>query len=71
MDVNPGAVIRLMEDHGVYLLIHGHTHRQAVYRFAVHGQPATRIALGSWDTGGTALEYTPQGYRFEKLAAPG
>jgi UDP-2,3-diacylglucosamine hydrolase len=71
MDVNHDAVIRVMEDHGVRVLIHGHTHRQAVHRFAVHEQPATRIALGSWDTGATVLEYTPEGYRFEKLAAPG
>jgi len=71
MDVNHGAVTRVMEDHGVNLLIHGHTHRQAVHRFAVHGQPATRIALGSWDTGGTVLEYTPDGYRFEKMTYRG
>lgn len=71
MDINHDAVIRVMEDHGVRLLIHGHTHRQAVHRYAVDGQPATRIALGSWDSGGTVLEYTPEGYRFEKLAAPG
>jgi UDP-2,3-diacylglucosamine hydrolase len=71
MDVNPGAVTRLMEDHAARLLIHGHTHRQAVHRLAVHHQPATRIALGSWDTGGTVLECTPEGHRFEKLAVPG
>ena len=71
MDVNHGAVTGVMEGNGVRLLIHGHTHRQAEHRFAVGGRPATRIALGSWDTGGTVLEFTPDGYRFEKLAAPG
>lgn len=71
MDINHGAVTRVMQDHEVRLLIHGHTHRQAVHRLAVHGEPATRIALGSWDSGGTLLEYTPEGYRFEKLATAG
>ncbi|MDH3899855.1 MAG: UDP-2,3-diacylglucosamine diphosphatase [Gammaproteobacteria bacterium] len=70
MDVDHGAVTRVMEDHGVDLLIHGHTHRQAVHNLAIDGRPATRIVLGSWDTGGNVLEYSPEGYRFEKLAAP-
>ena len=70
MDVNHDAVTRVMDDHGVRLLIHGHTHRQAVHRFAVDGQPASRIVLGSWGTDGNLLEYSPEGFRFEKLAAP-
>ena len=70
MDVNHDTVTRVMEEHGVHLLIHGHTHRQAVHQLVVDDQPATRIALGSWDTGGTVLEYKPEGYRFEELAVP-
>ncbi len=68
MDVNHETVAHIMEHHGVRLLIHGHTHRQAVHNLAVDGQSATRIALGSWDAGAHLLEYTPDGYRFENLA---
>jgi UDP-2,3-diacylglucosamine hydrolase len=67
MDVNPAAVDHAMQDHGVCLMIHGHTHRQAVHRLIIDGQPATRIALGSWDAGATVLEFTPEDYRFENL----
>ncbi|UCC56610.1 MAG: UDP-2,3-diacylglucosamine diphosphatase [Gammaproteobacteria bacterium] len=70
MDVNPDTVARVMEEHGVHLLIHGHTHRQAVHRLVIDGQPATRIVLGSWDAGGNVLEYSPAGYRFENLEVP-
>jgi UDP-2,3-diacylglucosamine hydrolase len=70
MDVNHDMVTRVMEDHGVRLLIHGHTHRQAAHSLVVERQPATRIALGSWETSGTMLEYTSEGYQFEELAAP-
>jgi len=68
MDVNPGAVTAIMQEYGVRLLIHGHTHTQGVHRFSIDDQPATRVVLGSWDTGGTLLECRPDGYRFEKLA---
>lgn len=71
MDANPDAVSHAMQAHGVHLLIHGHTHRQGVHRLTIDGQAATRIALGSWDTGATMLEFTPKGYCFEKLVAAG
>jgi UDP-2,3-diacylglucosamine hydrolase len=70
MDVSPDTVNRVMEEHGVHLLIHGHTHRRAVHKFAINGEPATRIVLGGWDAGGSVLEYSPAGYRFESLEAP-
>ncbi len=69
MDANPDTVRRTMQAHGVHLLIHGHTHRQKVHQLTIDGQPATRIALGSWDTAAALLEFTPDGYRFEALAA--
>jgi len=53
MDVTPDEVIRVMEEHGVDLLIHGHTHRPARHSLSVSGtvagvKPAERIVLGDW-----------------------
>jgi UDP-2,3-diacylglucosamine hydrolase len=46
MDVNTGAVVAAMREHGVTRLIHGHTHRPAA-RLTVDGRPAS----GRWPTG--------------------
>lgn len=48
MDVNQHEVERCMQEHGVTRLIHGHTHRPAIHRFALHGRECTRIVLGDW-----------------------
>lgn len=48
MDVNQLEVERMMASHGVTRLIHGHTHRPAVHRFAANGRELTRIVLGDW-----------------------
>ncbi len=48
MDVNAGEVARIMEHHGVDLLIHGHTHRPAIHTLHHPSGPATRIVLGDW-----------------------
>ena len=52
MDVTPDEVMRVMEQHGVDLLIHGHTHRPARHSLSVSGpsgvKPAERIVLGDW-----------------------
>ena len=48
-DVNPDEVARIMTQHKVRTLIHGHTHRPAVHELGDHKQ---RIVLGDWDTQG-------------------
>lgn len=48
MDVTPEEIIRVMSEHGVRTLIHGHTHRPDVHTLEVSGEPATRIVLGDW-----------------------
>jgi len=63
-DVSLEAVIRNMCDYGVRLLIHGHTHRQARHPLAIGRETATRISLGSWESGGHYLECTPGDCRF-------
>lgn len=48
MDVNPQEVERVMREHQVTRLIHGHTHRPAVHRFVANDKNLTRIVLGDW-----------------------
>ncbi|MDR9438843.1 MAG: UDP-2,3-diacylglucosamine diphosphatase [Halomonas sp.] len=48
MDVTPGEVVKVMAEHGVTTLIHGHTHRPTVHELEVEGQPAKRYVLGDW-----------------------
>jgi UDP-2,3-diacylglucosamine hydrolase len=49
MDVTPDEVVRVMENHNVSQLIHGHTHRPAEHELEVNGEAAKRIVLGDWD----------------------
>ena len=68
MDVNPQAVVRVMEKHQVHWLIHGHTHRPDVHNLMVHGEPAHRVVLGAWHTEGSMVKVTPDGV--ELIAFP-
>ena len=61
IDVTPDEVPRIMAEHGVRTLIHGHTHRPAVHQLLVNRQPARRIVLGDWDTHGWALQVDENG----------
>ena len=54
-DVNPGAVLTTMHQHGVRRLIHGHTHRPAIHTIELDGEPAERIVLGDWYEQGSVL----------------
>lgn len=48
MDVTSDEVERVLQEAGVDLLIHGHTHRPARHTLAVNGKSAERIVLGDW-----------------------
>ena len=61
IDVTPDEVPRIMAEHGVRTLIHGHTHRPAEHTLEVSGQSARRIVLGDWDSQGWALQIDEQG----------
>jgi len=61
MDVNPQAVIEVMEKHRVQWLIHGHTHRPDVHTLCANGEPAHRVVLGAWHTEGSMVKVTPDG----------
>ncbi|UYP28785.1 UDP-2,3-diacylglucosamine diphosphatase [Pseudomonas sp. Z8(2022)] len=62
VDVTPEEVVRVMAEHGVRTLIHGHTHRPAVHELNVGGQAARRIVLGDWDRQGWALQVDEAGF---------
>lgn len=67
MDVNPHAVERMLKAAGLSTLVHGHTHRPAVHRLAVDGEPATRIVLGDWYTQGSVLRWDEKGFDLQSL----
>lgn len=68
IDVTPDEVPRIMAEHGVRTLIHGHTHRPAVHELQVNGQPARRIVLGDWDKQGWALQVDETGFNQSPFA---
>ena len=68
MDVNPQAVVKVMEKHRVQWLIHGHTHRPDVHFLIANGQSAHRVVLGAWHTEGSMVKVTPEGV--ELIAFP-
>ncbi|MBV8042051.1 UDP-2,3-diacylglucosamine diphosphatase [Pluralibacter sp.] len=58
MDVNPQAVIHVLEKHHVQWLIHGHTHRPDVHTLTANGEPAHRVVLGAWHEEGSMVKVT-------------
>lgn len=63
MDVNQDEVVAAFERHGVYRMIHGHTHRPATHDLKVRGKPAQRIVLGDWYRQSSVLRVTPGNYQ--------
>lgn len=72
MDVNRQTVEKVMLEHDVRQLIHGHTHRPAIHHFTVNGTPLTRIVLGDWYEQKSLLEMTENGPRLldERVIQP-
>jgi UDP-2,3-diacylglucosamine hydrolase len=68
MDVTPAAVNETMRRAGVRTLVHGHTHRPAIHRLELDGEPARRIVLGDWYTQGSVLEWRDDGFELRALA---
>ncbi len=68
MDVNPQAVVNVMEKHRVQWLIHGHTHRPDVHSLIANGEPAHRVVLGARHSEGSMVKVTPEGV--ELIAFP-
>lgn len=49
MDVNEAEVIKLMEEHKVSTLLHGHTHRPKVHQVSLKDRQGQRIVMSDWD----------------------
>lgn len=69
MDVNPGAVLKAFNKHGVHQMIHGHTHRPAFHEHPLDdGSNASRIVLADWYEEGSVLLVSPEGVAVETLS---
>jgi UDP-2,3-diacylglucosamine hydrolase len=56
MDVNEGAVVQALREHGVRRLVHGHTHRPGRHEHTVDGRHCERWVLPDWYGAGGYLE---------------
>nr|WP_197975927.1 MULTISPECIES: UDP-2,3-diacylglucosamine diphosphatase [unclassified Pseudomonas] len=70
VDVTPEEVPRVMRQHGVAILIHGHTHRPAVHELQIGDLPAQRIVLGDWDRQGWVLQVDDRGFNLAPFDFP-
>ena len=61
MDVTQAEVERVMQQHNVQTLIHGHTHRPAIHEFSLTNKPASRIVLAAWHEKGSVLVWDETG----------
>ena len=60
-DVNADAVADGFREHGVSIMLHGHTHRPQVHQIEVDGNDAKRIVLGDWYTQGSVVRWDENG----------
>jgi UDP-2,3-diacylglucosamine hydrolase len=72
MDVTPAEIDGALRRAGLTRMIHGHTHRPAVHRFDLDGQPAERWVLPDWDfdavpSRGGCLHADATGWRVEPV----
>ena len=56
-DVNQHEVEKVMREHDVLTMIHGHTHKPAIHEFSLDNMPAKRYVLGDWYTQKSVLYY--------------
>ncbi len=61
MDVNKDAVVAAIREHGVDILLHGHTHRPAVHDVDLGDRNAQRIVLGDWYEQGSVVRWDASG----------
>ncbi len=67
MDINQQAVEAEMRRHGIYHIIHGHTHRPGQHQFQLDGMSARRTVLGDWYEQGSVLRCDRTGCALETL----
>jgi len=62
-DVNQAAVETVLDDAGITLMIHGHTHRPGVHRFRSGGEDRTRVVLGAWHDQADVVRWDDSGWQ--------
>ncbi len=67
MDVNQDEVKRVIQEHRVDVLLHGHTHRPDVHDVDLGNRKAKRIVLGDWYTQGSVVRWDSRGPRLEAM----
>jgi UDP-2,3-diacylglucosamine hydrolase len=67
MDVNQDAVATMLDEYGVNVMLHGHTHRPAVHTVDLADRTATRIVLGDWFEQGSVVRWDENGPRLEVM----
>lgn len=68
MDVNQETVMKVMQEHGCFRLIHGHTHRPALHQFELLGRTAKRFVLADWKKDAAeVLCWGQDGYKIERF----
>ena len=66
-DVNQREVVKAFDEHGVDVLLHGHTHRPAVHDVELSDRIAKRIVLGDWYEHGSILRWDENGYSLDTM----
>jgi len=64
MDVNPAAVLEMLERSHTDCLIHGHTHRPAIHRLP---DGRARVVTGDWGETGWLVALDDEGLRLERF----
>ena len=67
MDVNQDEVKRVIQQHNVDVLLHGHTHRPDIHTVDLGNRTAKRIVLGDWYTQGSVVRWDSRGPKLEAL----
>ncbi len=67
MDVNQNAVKKILREHNVEQMIHGHTHRPNVHTIDLDGKVAQRIVLGDWYEQGSQIYASTNGCQLQQL----
>ncbi|MBY0420573.1 MAG: UDP-2,3-diacylglucosamine diphosphatase, partial [Pararheinheimera sp.] len=71
MDVTPDEVPKVMAQHQVQHLIHGHTHRPAVHQLKLtDGKDAQRYVLGDWYSQSSYLDVSADSWQLYFQALP-
>ena len=67
MDVNQDEVKRVVRQHNVDVLLHGHTHRPDIHTVDLGNRRAKRIVLGDWYTQGSVVRWDSRGPKLEAM----